>query len=186
MTEKALKQLSILEDHVILHPGLNCLDVGGGTGELARWVAEQAARVVVADSSEEMIRALNRSIAENGIENMVPLRIDISAESPEGGPFGLVYAFMSFHHIPDTAGALAQIGKVQKTGGSLLIVDLVAEDGTFHSHISGYNGHNGFDRKALRALVEQTGYHVLSCDPVMSQEKGGRLYPVFALLAEKI
>jgi len=91
------------------------LDVGGGTGRIARFLVGQAGQVVVADESWKM---LSHTPAKP------PLRL--AAAHAErlpfpGGGFECVIMVDAFHHVRDQQQSLAELLRVCAVGGRVVI-----------------------------------------------------------------
>lgn len=99
----------------------NCevLDVGGGTGALARRLHEATgARVTVLDPTPEMLRYVPTSGAVHGVLG--------SAETMpfSDDTFDVVVVTDAFHHFRDQGRAASEFRRVVKAGGGVLVVEL--------------------------------------------------------------
>lgn len=98
------------------------LDVGCGEGKLVRWLRGQGARAIGADCGAEMLR---RALEAD------PDHPDRYIDAPgQALPFGddsfdVVVFSNSLHHIPtpDMALALAEAGRVLRSGGTLYVAE---------------------------------------------------------------
>lgn len=108
-----------------LHPGLQVLDAGAGTGEDAQEVTKLIApggQVVGADFSQTMTDEANQRIQDFGL----PLRFmqaDIHHLPFEEGIFDRCYADRVFLHLAEPQIALAELVRVTKSGGKIAIAD---------------------------------------------------------------
>ena len=92
------------------------LEVGGGEGELAdRLVGELDVELVGIDQSEAMV-AEQRA---KGIDARVG---DVRALPFEDGEFDVAVAAWMLYHVPDLDGALAELARVLRPGGTLVAV----------------------------------------------------------------
>jgi len=108
------------------HPCERALDIGCGTGSLARALAHRAARVQAIDLSPGMVRAAReRSAGHANIE----FRVGdfLSLELPRNH-FDCIVAVAALHHMPWTR-AVEKARESLRAGGRLLIVDLFEDDG---------------------------------------------------------
>ena len=115
-------------DRAAIQPGESVLEVGCGTGELtrrARARAGSAAVVCGIDPSAEMISVARAKSERNG------LGIDYRVAAIEALPFAnssfdVVLSSLMMHHLPDDLKqlGLAEVRRVLKPGGRLLIVDM--------------------------------------------------------------
>jgi ubiquinone/menaquinone biosynthesis C-methylase UbiE len=99
-------------------PGGLLLDLAGGTGDLGLGVARVLeAHVLVADATPEM---LSRVSPEAAIS--VRLAAAESLPFPDGHFDGLLCSD-AFHHFNDQAAAAAEIARVVKPGGCILVLE---------------------------------------------------------------
>jgi SAM-dependent methyltransferase len=105
------------------HPE-HVLEVGCGWGELAEWIArESRAEVVATDLSPHMVQlARERGLAAS--------LADVQALPFADGAFDVVVAAWMLYHVPDLARGLAEIERVLRPGGRLV----VATNSIFHLH----------------------------------------------------
>ncbi len=99
-----------------LQPNCSLLDAGGGTGRVATVFREEARQVVVADLSFAMIGYAK----EKGL-----LSACASAEALPfpANTFDRVIMVDAFHHLADQVLAAAELWRVLKPGGKLLILE---------------------------------------------------------------
>lgn len=111
-----------------LPPHAIVADVGTGTGFVLQGLLPYAAQLVGFDASAEMLEvaAENLASADSG---KVELRVADGAALPaESGTFDAVFANMYLHHAPDPAQAIAEMARILKPGGRLVITDLDGHD----------------------------------------------------------
>lgn len=116
------QRLRVLLD---LHPGQQVLDAGTGTGEDAQGVAKlvtPGGQVVGLDMSQIMIDEAKRRIRDPSL----PLRFvqgDIQHLPFETATFDRCYADRIFIHLSDPVRALAELVRVTRPGGRILIAE---------------------------------------------------------------
>ncbi|HET7460046.1 MAG TPA: class I SAM-dependent methyltransferase [Longimicrobium sp.] len=110
-------------------PGSRVLEVGGGTGEDALWLAHQARSVLMTDASPAMVRvATGKFAATPGLRAEV-----VPAEALEGwasrrdaageGPFDGVFSnFAGLNCVPDLAPVARGLARLVRPGGAALLV----------------------------------------------------------------
>lgn len=101
--------------------GKNVLDVGCGKGRFARILKERhpESRVVGLDLAEAMLRCAPPSV--------LPVSGSMTALPVASGSMDAVYATESLEHAVDIEGAVAEMCRVLKPGGRLVIIDKNAE-----------------------------------------------------------
>jgi S-adenosylmethionine-dependent methyltransferase len=103
-------------------PGLDVLDIGGGTGGFAVRVAELGHRVTVVDPSPDALAALDRRAREVGVD-VVGLQGDLSdLSSLVEGDADVVLCHGVLEVVDDPAAALAAIRDVLRPGGTLSLL----------------------------------------------------------------
>jgi len=181
--ERAEAVAAAIRREVTLTKKMSALEYGCGTGLLSFCLQPYLGTVTLADSSEGMLAVLSGKIAASGVENMIPLKLDLAADPLPGGHFSLIYTLMTLHHIHDTARILDGFFALLERPGVLCIADLEKEDGSFHD--PGFDGHPGFDRLALTAQLQQAGFASARFSECYQVPKRGRYYPLFLAVAEK-
>lgn len=100
-------------------PGWHCLEVGGGGGGVARWMAER----VGATGSVLCTDIDPRHIAPSGLPNLHVVRHDAARDALPEGKFDLAHARLVLLHIPERAAVLEKMVAALKPGGWLVIED---------------------------------------------------------------
>ena len=136
-----LRRLQELNGRLGLRAGLDVLEVGCGTGQITRWLADRVkpGKVVAADFSAAMLAQAR----ERGVDADFVL-MDICGEEAAQRQFDVVLCFHSFPHFRDQAAALRQIARHLKPGGQLMVLHLVgsAQLNAFHHKVGGAVGHD--------------------------------------------
>jgi ubiquinone/menaquinone biosynthesis C-methylase UbiE len=100
------------------------LDAGTGTGPLALALAPLVREVIGLDLVPEMLAHARRSA--DGIPNISFVEGDVLRLPFESGSFDLVATSRTIHHIQWPEIALAEITRVTRLGGHVLVVDQIA------------------------------------------------------------
>jgi ubiquinone/menaquinone biosynthesis C-methylase UbiE len=106
-----------------LTPGADALDVACGPGILACAQAPHARAVTGIDITPAMIEQARARQAAAGLENMAWHVGDATALPFESGSFDLVTTRYSFHHMPDPAASLAEMVRVCRSEGRIVVID---------------------------------------------------------------
>ena len=104
------------------------LDVGAGAGHLSFALAPAAARVVALDPAPGMLAMVRQAAAARGLKQIETCEASAAALPFAAASFDLVASRYSAHHWLDVPRALAQMRRVVKPDGFILIIDLLAED----------------------------------------------------------
>ena len=161
------------DDHV--------LDFGAGTGLLSTAIAPKVAQVTALDTSAAMLQVLN----EKGFANITTRQQDIFDGLPTR--HHAVVSCMAMHHVADTAALLQAFANALHSGGRIALVDLYAEDGSFHGDNAAKGvQHLGFAPDSLQALAEQAGFADIAFSHILDlQHRNGRSYPLFLMTGHK-
>jgi len=105
-----------------------CLDIATGTGEFARALAPHVASVIGLDATDAMLEQGRSFIAQAGIEN-VSFQKGVVQELPfRDEAFDIVSSRYAFHHFADPKPVVAEMVRVCRTGGHVIIVDIVVPE----------------------------------------------------------
>ncbi len=105
-----------------LRPEMVVADVGSGTGFMAAGLAPLVAQVYAVDGSAAMLEAGKANLAQFA---NVEQRLADGATLPfEDASLDAVFANMYLHHCPDPQAAIAEMVRVLKPGGRLMLTDM--------------------------------------------------------------
>ena len=111
-------------------PGERILELGVGTGyyslDLAEW-AGAAGTIELFDLQPEMLDHVIRRAEERGLTNLLPTQGDATELPYEDGSIDAVVLIAVLGEIPDRGAALAQIARVLKPGGRLVVGELFGD-----------------------------------------------------------
>lgn len=109
-------------------PGWRCLEVGAGSGTVARWMAAQVGSrgaVVATDIDPRFLVGLE--------DDHIEVRAhDITADDLEDGAYDLIHARSVLQHLPRRAVALERMVRALRPGGWLMVEDIVSPPATCH------------------------------------------------------
>lgn len=132
-TPPILTNLGVVIAGLKLHPGLDVLEFGGGTGWLSRFLTQLGCRVTLTDvspSALEIARELYRRLPPIGnkpeprFRTFDGHRIDLPDASVDR-----IVTFDAFHHVVNWPDVLAEFARVLRPGG----IAAFAEPGPHHS-----------------------------------------------------
>lgn len=98
------------------------LDVAAGPGTLAMLAAERGAEVIAIDTSPRMIARLTERVRESGIGRVEGRVMDGTHLAFPDVAFDAVFCVFGIMLIPDYRAALAEMARVTKPGGHVVIV----------------------------------------------------------------
>ncbi len=111
-----------------LAPTAQILDVGTGAGHLSFALAPAVARVVALDPAPGMLATVRQAAAARGLPQIETCDGSANALPFAAASFDLVCSRYSAHHWFDLPGALAEMRRVVKPDGFVLIIDLLGDD----------------------------------------------------------
>ncbi len=110
-----------------LRPGQAALDVAGGTGDLAGAMSRRVGargQVVLSDINHAMLLEGRHRLLDRGIVGNVRLVQADAEQLPfPNGAFDCVTIGFGLRNVTDKAAALADMGRVLKPGGRLLVLE---------------------------------------------------------------
>jgi len=173
---KALRQLTL--DQAQLRSGETVLDVGCGTGDLTLLAKQRVGatgRVCGIDAGPEMIGVAQRKAAKARLE--IDFRVEpIEALTFPDQSFDVVLSSLMMHHLPDDLKprALAELRRVLKPGGRLLIADFKRPTDHVGQGLMGLlmHGHVKQGTQDLPALLAAAGFTSIAVDDKRSRVLG--------------
>jgi ubiquinone/menaquinone biosynthesis C-methylase UbiE len=129
-------------------------DVGAGTGYLTEALAARGAAVIAVDSSRPMLAALvaklppgSDVVCRSGAAEALPIA-DRAVDH--------AFANMVLHHVESPPAAIAEMTRILKPGGSLVLSDLDRHDHEFLIREQ-HDRWKGFDREEVREWLRAAG-----------------------------
>jgi SAM-dependent methyltransferase len=101
------------------------LDVACGPGIVAAAFAQHAKRVVGIDLTPEMVAQARERCAREGLTNVSFEVGDVARLPYAPGSFSIVTCRYALHHVLDPASAIAEMARVCKPRGRIVIADIV-------------------------------------------------------------
>jgi len=102
-----------------LSPGAHCLEVGAGSGSIARWMADQVGptgRVLAVDLDP-------RWCGREGRTHLEVRALDVVVDALPPGPWDVIHERLVLQHIPERLDVLTRLLGVLAPGGVLLVED---------------------------------------------------------------
>ena len=137
-----------------LRPEMVVVDVGSGTGFMAAGIAPLVAKVYAVDGSAGMLEVSRKNLG--GFSNVEQRLADGATLPFDDASLDAVFANMYLHHCPDPNAAVAEMVRVLKPGGRLVITDLDQHE---HTWIRAEMADTwlGFDRGEVRGWLRAAG-----------------------------
>ena len=109
-----------------LDPDMVALEVACGAAHVAEQVAPAVRVVVGLDLTPSLLHLGAQRIAEGGVRNVVLQEGNAAALPFVDESFDLVFCRSSLHHFADPAGAVAEMQRVSRRGGRVVVQDILA------------------------------------------------------------
>lgn len=151
----------------LIDPTLVVGDLGCGTGQLTETIAPYVRRVIAVDGSADMLDAARRRVGER--PNVDIRQGDLEALPLQAEELDCAMLSLVLHYSPDPVMALAEVARVVKPGGRLLVVDMLPHEREEYQQKMGHVW-LGFSEKQMSRFLTGAGFddlriRVLPADP---------------------
>jgi ubiquinone/menaquinone biosynthesis C-methylase UbiE len=150
-------------------------DLGCGTGQVSAAIAPFVARVVAVDASAAMLQAAKKRL--HGIENVDLRRGELEALPIDDARVDAATLILVLHHVPEPDRALAEVVRVLKPGGRVVLVDMLPHDRENYRQQMGHVW-LGFSEEHARRLLTDAGFEEIRTvsPPPDARAKGPGLF----------
>jgi ArsR family transcriptional regulator len=148
---------ALAEVLIRLLPPLVIADVGAGEGTLSLLLAQTAERVIAIDSSSKMVEYGLGIVRHNGLNNIEYRQGDMEELPLEANSVDMVLMHQALHHALHPARALSEAHRVLKSGGRLVLLDLLKHDIEEARELYG-DVWQGFAQVELLALLREAQF----------------------------
>ena len=156
-------------------------DLGCGSGQLSAALAPFVARVVAVDGSAAMLQAAKKRLRE--FDNIDLRRGELESLPIDDGRLDAATLMLVLHHVPELERGLAEVARVLKPGGVVLIVDMLPHDRDSYKQQMGHVWLGFSDDRVRRMLSDAEFEHIRVVPlPTAARSKGPGL---FVATAEK-
>jgi ubiquinone/menaquinone biosynthesis C-methylase UbiE len=143
-------------------------DLGCGTGQVTAAIAPFVARVIAVDGSAAMLHAARKRL--RGADNVDLRRGELEALPIEDARLDAATLMLVLHHVPDPAKALADVARVLKPGGRLLVVDMLPHDRESYRQQMGHVW-LGFSDDHMQRVLTASGFLAIRVVPLTPDPK---------------
>jgi ArsR family transcriptional regulator len=143
-------------------------DLGCGTGQVTATLAPFVGRVIAVDASAAMLQAARKRL--QGFENVELRRGELEALPIDDARLDAATLALVLHHVPEPGRALAEVARVLKPRGRLLIVDMLPHDRDSYRQQMGHVW-LGFPDEHLRRILDESGFGDVRIVPLSPDPK---------------
>jgi ubiquinone/menaquinone biosynthesis C-methylase UbiE len=164
----------------LIDPTLVVGDLGCGTGQLTEVVAPHVRRVISVDGSDDMLDAARQRLS--GATNVDIRQGELESLPIESGELDVAMLSLVLHYSPEPPRALAEVGRVVRTGGRVLVVDMLPHDREEYQQQMGHVW-LGFSESQATRLLTAAGFDNVRVRmlPVDPDAKGPALFAAMAV-----
>lgn len=174
-----------LLDIKLLRSDMTLVDLGAGDGYLSRAISTHVGKVIAVDISGEMLKELEKKVAQDGLKNIQTIESDGCDLSLEDESIDLVCANMFLHHIDEPIMAVREIRRILKPGGGVFLADL-KEHSNREFKDKMHDVWQGFSQNEVKEWFAKCGFKNIHFDTVskrIASKKGDD--GIFIMIAEK-
>lgn len=167
--------------HLLLRalPPIVVADLGSGEGLLSELLAKRAKKVIAVDNSERIVAFGAAKAKKNGLKNLEFRLGDLEHPPIEVGSVDLAILSQALHHAEDPAGAVASAGKLLRSGGQIIILDLLKHDFDRARELYG-DRWLGFAESDLHRWLEAVGFKKIEISIVSREEQPPHFQTILA------
>ena len=143
-------------------------DLGCGTGQLTAALAPFVRRVIAIDASAAMLQAARKRL--HSLDNVELRRGDLEALPIDDARLDAATLALVLHHLPEPDRALAEVARVLKPRGRLLMVDMLPHDRESYRQQMGHVW-LGFSDEHVRRILDESGFHDVRIVPLSPDPK---------------
>ena len=143
-------------------------DLGCGTGQMTAALAPYVGHVIAVDASSAMLQAAKKRL--QGFDNIELRRGDLEALPIDDAKLDAATVALVLHHLPEPERALADVRRVLKPRGRLLIVDMLPHDRESYRQQMGH-AWLGFSEEHVRRILDESGFGDVRIVPLSPDPK---------------
>jgi ArsR family transcriptional regulator len=130
-------------------------DLGCGTGETSATLAPFVQHVIAVDASAAMLQAARKRL--QAFDNVELRRGELEGLPIDDARLDAATMMLVLHHVSEPARALAEVSRVLKPGGRLILVDMLPHDRDSYRQQMGHVW-LGFAEDQISGLIEEAGF----------------------------
>jgi ArsR family transcriptional regulator len=150
-------------------------DLGCGTGETSATLAPFVHRVIAVDASAAMLQAARKRL--QAFDNVELRRGELEGLPIDDARLDAATMMLVLHYVSEPARALAEVSRVLKPGGRLILVDMLPHDRDSYRQQMGHVW-LGFAEEQISGLIKEAGFAKIRIVPLApdARAKGPGLF----------
>ena len=171
--------------HLLLRivPPVEIADLGSGEGLISELLARRAKKVIAVDNSEKMVSFGAEKAKKNGLKNLEFRLGDLERPPINASSVDVAVLSQALHHAENPAAAIASAHKILRSGGQILILDLLEHDFEQARELYG-DRWMGFKTSELHRWLETAGFKRIEIS-VVSREEDEPYFETILAVGEK-
>ena len=130
-------------------------DLGCGTGQMSAALAPFVGQVIAVDASAAMLQAAKRRLS--AFDNVDLRRGELEALPIDDGALDVATLMLVLHHVPEPERALAEVARVLKPGGRVIVGDMLPHDREGYRQQMGHVW-LGFSDEHMGRMLTEAGF----------------------------
>jgi ArsR family transcriptional regulator len=131
-------------------------------------IAPFVSRVIAVDGSPAMLQAAKKRLQR--VDNIELRRGELESLPIDDARLDAATLMLVLHHVPEPERALAEVARVLKPGGRLVIVDMLPHDRDAYKQQMGHVW-LGFSEDHVRRIVSESGFDEVTVIPLSPDAK---------------
>jgi len=158
--------------HLLLRilPPIVVADLGAGEGLLSELLARRCKKVIAVDNSEKIVAFGAAKARKNGLKNLEFRQGDLQNPPIDADSVDLVILSQALHHAEDPAAAIRSARKILRSGGQIMILDLLRHNFEKSGELYG-DRWPGFAESDLHRWLEDAGFKKVEIHIVSAEEQ---------------
>ncbi|KYN76076.1 SAM-dependent methyltransferase [Clostridium sporogenes] len=146
-------------------------DLGCGTGFVSLAVANEASIVFSIDNSINMLKELSASASKKDYKNIYPIKSSLDNLAIFDESLNVVFINMALHHIKNAKKAIAEMYRVLKKDGIVVISDIRKHNGEWAKEEM-FDEWLGFSKEQMTNWLEDAGFQNIEIENTNLSCKG--------------
>lgn len=138
-------------------------DLGCGTGFISLALANEASIVFSIDNSSNMLNQLKINVEDKNYKNIYLIKSSLDNLSLFDNSVDIIFINMALHHIKDAKKAIAEMHRVLKKDGVVIISDVMEHDGEW-AREEMFDEWLGFSNEQIKNWLEEVGFNNIQID----------------------